>query len=84
MLLPSGATQGYFRSSVIYAETQGVGPFAPRSIGVRMALFSRWDPQGEDAGRPDLLGEEVLQHSDGAAILVRNPLPSSVNLGKII
>lgn len=65
-------------------KLKGVGPFAPKSIGVRKALLSWWDPQGEDAGRTDSLGGQVLQHNESAGILVRNPLPSSVNLGKII
>lgn len=55
VLLPSGATQRYFRGSVIYAETQGVGPFTPRSIGVRMALFSWWDPRSPGRAGPSAL-----------------------------
>ena len=46
-LLPSGARQGYFWGSAIYAETQG--SCLPNPQESERHSFSWWSPQGEDA-----------------------------------
>ena len=53
-LLPSGARQGYFRGSAIYAETQG--SCLPNPQESERHSFSWWSPQGEGARSPGRTG----------------------------